>query len=264
MKHNTHMVKVANQLLWIALLIIFMMISVTACSFTQSTELNDPPSISDSELQEPVSTSDSNHSDAGSDDSPSGFFTMDDGVAMEAYKAVVCGDTTFRDTGTGKDLNITHICEVFNPEISWVSIYFTIIDLDGDGIREVILMLDSNARYGYEILHYQDGTIYGYYVVPRGFEELKTDSTYQGSSSAFSGNIAKIKSFSENGFTAQIMVQYDYHTYDYLDENELHTYFMINGKKSSSAQIESLLDQQSAKESVKWYDVAEKSIEDFL
>jgi len=190
---------------------------------------------------------------------------QDNNVAMDAYKAVLCGDATFRDTGTGKDLGVAHIYEVFNPEASWdISLYFTIIDLDGDGIREVILMLGSYGRYGYEILHYQNGTVYGYYMVSRGFEELKTDGTYEGSSSAFSGSINKIESFSENSLTEQIWAEYDYHTYDYCDENELHEYFMINGKKSSSAQIEGILDQQYAKNSTEWYDVTEENIGELL
>ena len=184
---------------------------------------------------------------------------------QEIDSSVLCGDATFCDTGTGKDLDVAHICEVFNPEVSGgISLYFTIIDLDGDGIREVILMLGSDARYGYEILHYQNRTVYGYYMIPRAFEELKLDGTYEGSSSAFSGSISKIESFSENGLTKQILVEYDYHTYDYCDENELHEYFMINGKKSSSAQIEGILDQQYAKNSIEWYDVTGKTIREIL
>lgn len=185
-------------------------------------------------------------------------------VAMEAYKAVLRGDATFHDTGTEKDLDVAHICEVFNPEVSLVSLYFTTIDLDSDGMQEVILMLDSYARYGYEILHYQNGAVYGYYMIPRGFEELKLDGTYEGSSSAFSGTIKRIESFSENGLSEQIVVEYDYHTYDYDDENELHEYFMINGEKSSSIQIEGMLDQQYAKNSTEWYDVTEENIGEIL
>ena len=185
----------------------------------------------------------------------------DDTEELIAYRAVLSGNTTFHDTGTEKNLDIAHICEVFNPEIFWISKYFTIIDLDGDGIREVVLILDSAVLYGYEILHYQDGTVYGYYTVPRGFKGLKVDGTYEGSSSAFSGTVKRVESFSENGFNEEILAKYDYHAYDYNGENEVHEYFAVNGQKASSAQIESVLSQQRAKKSAEWYELPLKGFD---
>lgn len=288
----TRIAETPKRWLWAAALSIFIATAVTACSFTQAKELDDlsteSPSNSlsewlKSEIQEstpPIQETDldySNSTDNQGDNSPvpieseapkpvptanlSNIVATDDSVAMEAYKAVLCGNATFRDTGIGKDLDIAHIYDLLNFEIYWIQIYFTTIDLDGDGIREVILMLDSYARYGYEILHYQDGTVYGYYMVARGFEELKTDGTYEGSDSAFSGTVKKIESFSGNGLVEDILTQYDYHAYDYNDENEAHEYFLIHGQKVSSAQVESTLTQQRAKESAEWHELTQEHIE---
>lgn len=195
---------------------------------TQAPEESDSSAISQPEINSlsPQNKDDSSLASAESKIQKMASISEDNDIAMEAYKAVLCGDAAFRDTGTGKDLYVAHICEVFNPEVSWVSLYFTTIDLDRDGIREVILMLGPHARYGYEILHYQNETVYGYYMVPRSFEELKIDGTYEGSSSAFSGTIKRVTSFSEKGLDEEPFVEYDYHTYDYSDEDGLHEYFI--------------------------------------
>ena len=90
------------------------------------------------------------------------------------------------------------------------------------------------------------------------------DGTYEGSSSAFSGTVKRIESFSENSFNEEILAEYDYHAYDYNDENEVHEYFAVNGQKASSAQIESVLSQQRAKESAQWYELTEENMEGLL
>ena len=56
---------------------------------------------------------------------------------------------------------------------------FTMIDLDGDQAPEVVLELTvANNPEFYEVLHDVNGTIYGYNIVYRGLEMLKTDGTF--------------------------------------------------------------------------------------
>ena len=56
---------------------------------------------------------------------------------------------------------------------------FTVIDLDGDSVKEVVLWLAVNGNeYGCEILHCQNEKIYGYLLPYRAFNSLKEDGTF--------------------------------------------------------------------------------------
>lgn len=69
-----------------------------------------------------------------------------------------------------RDIN-RQISSIALPEITPVCM--TVLDMDMDGTVEVVLSLDPDyGRYGYLILHWEDGEVYGYYRWYRALEGL--------------------------------------------------------------------------------------------
>ena len=80
--------------------------------------------------------------------------------------------------------------------------HFTVLDMDGDKIPEVVLELTvGNYVEFYEVLHYMNDKVNGYIQVLRGFENLKTDGTVRYSNSAFNNGYRKL-SFETNACEA--------------------------------------------------------------
>ena len=61
---------------------------------------------------------------------------------------------------------------------------FALIDMGDDGMPKVVLELTSGFDGAFEILHYEDGKVYGFNRPYRGFLGLTSDGIYEGSSGA--------------------------------------------------------------------------------
>ena len=120
------------------------------------------------------------------------------------YKSILLGTSNFICTDLGnKSLNISEIGQAVTDDdsITVNATKFAVTDLDGDGEEEVVLWLQINgvSDYGFEILHEQNGEIYGYTLQYRAFMDLKTDGTFLFSGGAADSGIGKM-SFSETGY----------------------------------------------------------------
>lgn len=70
----------------------------------------------------------------------------------------------------------------YDPDELWIE-SIALCDLDGDGDRELILLLENIGGH-YLILKKEDGRYYGTNRVYRGFESLQTNGVYEGSGGA--------------------------------------------------------------------------------
>lgn len=70
----------------------------------------------------------------------------------------------------------------YDPDQLWIE-SIALCDLDGDGDRELILLLENIGGH-YLILKKEDGRYYGTNRVYRGFESLQTNGVYEGSGGA--------------------------------------------------------------------------------
>ena len=70
----------------------------------------------------------------------------------------------------------------YDPDELWLE-SIALCDLDGDGDRELILLLENIGGH-YLILKKEDGRYYGTNRVYRGFESLQTNGVYEGSGGA--------------------------------------------------------------------------------
>lgn len=109
-------------------------------------------------------------------------------AAMVEFIGILGGNGTFYSQDYGKDMPISEYCETFGAasEVTMDVPKFTVVDMDGDGMNEVVLWLRVNGTsdYGTMVLRYQEGTVQGYTFASRQLSELKVDGTFQWSGSA--------------------------------------------------------------------------------
>lgn len=174
-------------------------------------------------------------------------------AALEAFRAVLEGKATFYSTDIGRNVDMAHIGEVLGVSFADnLPARFALVDLDGDGVEELVLDYVNLGNGGtVELFHWMDGEVLGYYKVGRGFGNPKTDGAYTGSDGASTGYLLRILSFDRNGFEEEITAFYD----DYYGT------FELRGRPSTEREVMALFDQQSAKEDVAWHDLNDANIE---
>lgn len=184
-----------------------------------------------------------------------------DPAALRAIKAVLQGNAGFFETGIGKTLNVNQLNQVISSDgtITVKATKFAIIDLDNDGTMEVILWLnvDGLDDYASEILHYQDGVVYGYTMWFRAFNQLKTDGTFSFSGGAMDSGFGTII-FTDKNYSIN-MITYSQSSYD--SNNNLTVSFFVNNKEATPDEFESAIQKQGEKPGVRRYDFTDDNIE---
>lgn len=154
----------------------------------------------------------------------------------EKIKDVVANDEKFLWTETDKKLFLK---EFDSDKIE----EFCVNDLDGDGVAELLLQLESSNIL---ILHLEDKTVYGYTVPFRGMLDLKTDGSYGVSGGAA---VYSIETINFNG------EEYSFTELCYYDgiEEENNVIYRLNGETASKEEVTEYLQRQDEKENAVWY-----------
>lgn len=144
---------------------------------------------------------------------------------LQDYKQVLLSQSTFFSMDDQKNtyLNEFSYWDGTITENPLIPVDFTILDMDGDNIPEVVLELTNGADGSVEVFHYYDGTVYGYAFVYRGLKNLKADGTFNFSSGASLSGYATLI-FNGNQSTYNILGQSKYEddgkTLEYLIDNQ--------------------------------------------
>ncbi|MCM1262899.1 MAG: hypothetical protein NC313_09270 [Butyrivibrio sp.] len=182
--------------------------------------------------------------------------------AEDNYKAVLLNNGDFISTDMqNKKINLTNIKEMVTDDesITVTATKFAVMDLDNDGQNEIILWIQINgiSDYGFEILRYQEGAVYGYTLQYREFMDLKTDGTFIFSGGAADLGIGKL-SFSGNGYVIDRLY---YSESQYNSNNELEVRYIANGTLYSEEEFNNDMSHQGEKSNVKWYDLTLGNVE---
>lgn len=143
---------------------------------------------------------------------PDETLSPEDGEAMAALREVLAGNATLihvEQSGGGSPISVHEIKGVYIPDLpenAQISMDFTVLDLDGDGVREAAVKLDGGVT-AFEILHVQDGTVCGSLRYIRSFNDLKADGTFWFSSSAADHGFGRL-SFDARGYAAADRITY--------------------------------------------------------
>jgi len=124
---------------------------------------------------------------------------------------------------------------------------------------EVVLWLSVNELddYGSEILHYQDGTVYGCVMWFRAFNQLKTDGTFSFSGGAMDSGFGTI-AFTDKSYSINMIT---YSQSDYDSNNNLTVSFFVNNREATLDEFQSAIQKQDEKPDVTRYDFTEDNIE---
>lgn len=143
----------------------------------------------------------------------------------------------------------------FSPYSSYATVTeFAVLDLDGDGSREVVLRVTdvANDMGGYVVLRQEGNEIQGYPSHWRTFWQLKTDGTFTYSSLAGTEEGVASARFSEEGLMLETHIRCTLEPGDASYE--------VDHQPASEAQYEAALEAQAQKPDTAWYELNEANI----
>ena len=135
---------------------------------------------------------------------------------------------------------------------------FTVLDMDGDGIPEVVLEIDALVNSHDEVLHFYEGMVYGYYFGLWDLEFLKVDGTYSASSSA------SIFSILKTSFSGSELIEETLACSKYIDDNYDEIGYYISDEPAPYQEFWNFVDKQNEKTEATWYDFNEENIKKYL
>ena len=193
--------------------------------------------------------------------------------AFEAYKAVLKNETTVIDADNAERFTINDLNNVIQP--SSANVYFdltslAIIDLDSDGIPEVVLKHQSipvtEGRVveaheavqdiGCYILRYSDGEVYNYGRTNRAFSDLKIDGYFLSSGGASDHGWCKLY-FDGN---QEVVEKTDY-VESYYEGETKHVSYYVDKKATTAGKFSNRMKYHVGKPDVTWYTYSEDNID---
>jgi hypothetical protein len=178
-------------------------------------------------------------------------------LSIEAYKAVLQNTVCFNSPYDKKDLFLNDFLSSDGSgyEVELEVTHFTVLDMDGDEIPEVVLELTVVGKEWpdfYEVLHYMNGTVYGYLKVYRGLGELKNDGTFMFSSSSSNWGFSKLR-FTSNTCEDDRL--------GYCEPGDNSELYFVNNKSVTAELFDSFYNDQNGKEGAAWYEFSRDNIE---
>jgi hypothetical protein len=106
---------------------------------------------------------------------------------------------------------------------------FAVVDLDGDGIPEVILsMAQGEFLQFYLILHYQEGQVVSYQLSNRQFRGVDTAGAFWASGGGGSGGLYTMV-FTESGIEKIEIYSHDLHS----ESSGIESYYSVSGQQTT-------------------------------
>ena len=181
------------------------------------------------------------------------------GSGVRAYQDVLLGEAPFLCVdGSGQEVPtlLPDIPLAFSPYSSYASVTeFAILDLDGDGSREVVLRVTdvANDMGGYVVLRQEGDEIMGYPSHWRTFWYLKTDGTFTYSYTAGTEDGIASARFGEDGLTLEKHIRCEMEAWEPKA-------FEVDGRPVSQTEYEAACSAQDQKADAVWYELNETNI----
>ena len=165
---------------------------------------------------------------------------------------VLSGERTFRRMyGDGGEFTIHELRSFFYGDPSEVQITitagkFAILDLDGDGQNELVVLPESLYDIvGYLILRQQGDEIAAFAPGRRSIGDLKSDGTFHWSSSAFNNGTGRAR-FDGGGFAVEKIHWFEMNN----EQDALH---FVTGVQATPEEFDAAQETQDAKPEPVWY-----------
>lgn len=175
--------------------------------------------------------------------------------SLEAYNAVLQNESEFYSTDNKINVYLNDFLTDNEPSFNITR--FTVLDMDGDTVPEVVLELSvgGNPQF-YEVLHSADGIVNGYLIIYRGLIGLKTDGTFSFSSGAADSGWGALR-FEPDGYTTDLLG----YSKSSQEDTELTISYFINDEQVTKESFDSSSNEQFVKEDAVWYEFSQENIE---
>lgn len=122
---------------------------------------------------------------------------------LQLYRAVLSGEEDIIDV----------IINTFLEDCDLQRVYFSIVDMDGDGVDELVFSWESGMI---EILHCEDGQVYSYQFWPVKLDTavITTDGVFQTEDDLSSTGYARITAFEKDGCKIEPVEGYESGSHD--------------------------------------------------
>lgn len=184
--------------------------------------------------------------------------------AMEAYRDILLGEESFVTGDTGKSLLVSQIGQVVSgTDVKAGVKAFSLVDMDGDGVPELLLWITTGDQepetgydWGYEILKYQEGTVYGYSIWYRGLRELKEDGSFW-----FSGGLSYF-GFGTLEFKGKDVLTVELACSKTADDGTVTCF--VEGKEVTGEAFREAEARQAEKPNAVWYEYTGENVAKYL
>lgn len=231
------------------LLIFYLLCIFTSCTVTSVNEnktemVADETETSDKYIENP-NQEESQH------DEQYGFFND----MPNPYKAVLENRAKLffinESNNTYKDIKLND-CLYSNSDVFPPQIIFAVVDLDGDEI--IVKKAYDNGDGSGVVLHYEDGTVYGYSFGAGEIKELKTDGSYY-----WTGG-GDYKGYFKTQFFGVLQKYLFLANYQSDGGNYKYGECFIDNLPVTEVELDAFCEAQNQKENVNWYELNEDTI----
>ena len=188
-----------------------------------------------------------------------GWLAATDSTAEDVFLAALNGELEFTQYGESEQGTLSDFLSFADPPLSISAM--ALIDMDGDGTRELLLRLNlPSIVYGTEILRYDPaaGTLTGYMLWYREMYDLNADGTFEFSGSSVDTGIARL-SFTKNGYATKKLI------YSEGSNTTNEVYFYAHGQSVTEAAYQKARYAHLGQtKPVVWLDYTPENVEQLL
>jgi hypothetical protein len=118
-----------------------------------------------------------------------------------------------------------------NVEPEYHVTHFMIVDMDGDGLEEVVLECSPGAS---QVLHYEDGEVYSYQFGTRAMKRIHINGIYDASGGAASNYYFRLTNLNKDGYTEEMIAKMkdDYYEVEGEEVNSEEFFDYVNSIES--------------------------------
>ena len=177
---------------------------------------------------------------------------------MQTIKSVLLNEQTLLCTDKSPYNDLDHEWNGYLNELAYDSNpiktpQFAVVDLDGDGVSEVVLAIEDYN--GFIILRYKESKVYGFIVSYRSMYNLKADGSFMTSSSSSDTSVSKVLFIGDTFFQDDIV--------NSLGGTPDVTYY-IHDMLIDKDTFDKHLDSFDNSSDVEWHDYSKQTINQWL
>lgn len=181
-------------------------------------------------------------------------------LALEAYKDVLENKSEFYSTQDKKDVLLSDffvdLGNSVGSNVNFKATHFAILDMDGDKVPEVVVEVSLYSPVYFEILHFMNGTVYGYNIPHLGFEMLKSDGTFW-SLEGTSGSRCETLIFNSNTYETDVLAYIESSNI----ENNINVSYFINNNSVTKESFMTYMYEHKQKPNAPWHEFSQANID---